>query len=320
MIWRRLLQPRIIIAVLLSAALLAFVFSISDLPKVIDYVRSLSFVTMVIVFVLAAAYLAIKWGQFHRYLDKEGINVTWRQSLLSFAVGEMTLPIPAGIYAQNYVLRRTACADFSRSSAATTAILVMEAIVSLLIVGILDIPAWWWLRPLILGFLLLCALLTALFLLIRPLRDLARDLLQAGPLEKIGPELIETAEGMRELFHPRVAAVALPIAVVYLLDLAVAFWVTARGIGIEGFTFTQATTIYLFAIAVVEVVPFSSNLGVIEAGGVGAAQAWGYSFTEGLAMMLAFRIVWTISVWIQGGAIMFYLRDEFRNECDTGLE
>lgn len=320
MTWRTLLQPRIIIAVLLSTALLAFVFSVSDLPKVIGYVRSISVAIMAAVFVLAAVYLAIKWWQFHRYLDKEGIAVTWRQSLLSFAVGEMTLPIPAGIYAQNYVLRRTACADFSRSSAATTAILVMEALVSLLIVGILDIPAWWWLRPLILGFLVLCAAVVALFLLLRPLRDLAGHLMQAGPLRKIGPEVIEAVESLRDLFHPRVAIVALPIAFVYLIDLVLAFWVTAHGMGISSLSLRQATTIYLFAVAVVEVVPFSSNLGVIEAGGVGAAQAWGYSVTEGLAMMLGFRIVWTVSVWIQGAAIMIYLRDEFRDGCDNGFD
>ncbi len=314
--WKRLLKPRIVIPVLLSAALLAFVFSLSNISLVMDRITRLSLTTMAITFALAIGYLVVKWVQFHRYLMKEGISATWRQSVLSYAVGEMTLPIPAGIYAQNYVLRSTACADFSRSSAATTAILIVEAIVSLLIVGILDIPAWWWLRPVILGLLGLSAIVVALFLWVRPLRDLAGNLLQAGPLHKVGPEFIETIEGVRDLFHPRIAAVAMPIAIVYLLDLVAGFFVTAHGIGISSLNFQEAVTIYLFAVAVVELVPFSSNLGFIEAGGVGAAQAWGYSFNDGLAMMLAFRLVWTGSVWLLGGITILLLRGELGDRCE----
>ncbi len=314
--WKRLLRARIVIPVLLSAALLAFVFSISNISQVMGYIVSLSLAAIAIVFALTVVYLALKWGQFHRYLGQEGIFATWRQSLLSFAVGEMTLPVPAGIYAQNYVLRSTACADFSRSSAATTAVLAMEAIVCLLIVGIVNIPQWSWLRPVILGIFVAGAALAVLFIKVAPVRDRAGDLLQAGPLRKVGPEFIETVEGVRDLFNPRVVAVALPIAVVYLLSLAAGFFMTAHGMGIGQLTFGQAVTIYLFAVAVVEVVPFSSNLGVIEAGGIGAAQAWGYSFSEGLAMMLGFRLVWTGSVWLLGAITMLLLRGEFGNRCD----
>lgn len=304
------------IPVLLSAALLAFVFSISNISQVMGYIVSLSLAAIAIVFALTVVYLALKWGQFHRYLRQEGIFATWRQSLLSFAVGEMTLPVPAGIYAQNYVLRSTACADFSRSSAATTAVLAMEAIVCLLIVGIVNIPQWSWLRPVILGVFVAGAAVAALFIKVTPVRDRAGDLLQVGPLRKLGPEFIETVEGVRDLFSPRVAAVALPIAVVYLVSLVAGFFVTAHGMGITGLSFGEALTIYLFAIAVEELVPFSSNLGVIEAGGVAAAQALGYGFTEGLAMMLGFRLVWTGSVWLLGAITMLFLRGEFGNRCD----
>lgn len=311
-----MLRARIVIPVLLSAALLAFVFSISNISQVMGYIVSLSLAAIAIVFALTVVYLALKWGQFHRYLRQEGIFATWRQSLLSFAVGEMTLPVPAGIYAQNYVLRSTACADFSRSSAATTAVLAMEAIVCLLIVGIVNIPQWSWLRPVILGVFVAGAAVAALFIKVTPVRDRAGDLLQVGPLRKLGPEFIETVEGVRDLFSPRVAAVALPIAVVYLVSLVAGFFVTAHGMGITGLSFGEALTIYLFAIAVEELVPFSSNLGVIEAGGVAAAQALGYGFTEGLAMMLGFRLVWTGSVWLLGAITMLFLRGEFGNRCD----
>lgn len=311
-----MLRARIVIPVLLSAALLAFVFSISNISQVMGYIVSLSLAAIAIVFALTVVYLALKWGQFHRYLGQEGIFATWRQSLLSFAVGEMTLPVPAGIYAQNYVLRSTACADFSRSSAATTAVLAMEAIVCLLIVGIVNIPQWSWLRPVILGVFVAGAAVAALFIEVTPVRDRAGDLLQVGPLRKLGPEFIETVEGVRDLFSPRVAAVALPIAVVYLVSLVAGFFVTAHGMGITGLSFGEALTIYLFAIAVEELVPFSSNLGVIEAGGVAAAQALGYGFTEGLAMMLGFRLVWTGSVWLLGAITMLFLRGEFGNRCD----
>jgi len=316
--WARLLQPRILIPLLLSAALLAFVFSISNISQVMGYILSLSAATISLVFAMTVVYLSLKWAQFHRYLEREGIPATWRQSALSFAVGEMTLPVPAGIYAQNYVLRTTACADFSRSSAATTAILAMEAIVSLLIVGIVDIPSWGWLRPLILALFVGAAATSALFLRVGSARDLAGRLLQWGPMEKVGPELMEAVEGLRDLFRPGVAAIALPLAALYLSSMVAGFFFTAHGMGFAALSFGEALTIYLFAIAVEELVPFSSNLGVIEAGGVAVAQAWGYSFTEGLAMMLGFRLAWTGSIWLLGAITILLLRGEFGQRCDDG--
>lgn len=41
-----------------------------------------------------------------------------------------------------------------------------------------------------------------------------------------------------------------------------------------------------------------SQIGTVEVLGMSAAQAWGMSLTDGLALMLGFRIVWTGAVWL----------------------
>ena len=308
----KLLEPGVAIPGLLGIALLVLVFSLADVPKVVEYIRRLSLASLAVIFVLTLTYLGLKWIQFHLYLKKIPLRVTWRQSILAFLVGEMTLAVPAGMYAENYVLRRIAGADFSRSSAATTAILITEAGFSILAVGIIGIPGWEWLRPAAAGLLVGFVAVGMGLILSPPLRELGEVVLTFGPMRQVGPELIETSESLRDLFVPRIAVRAFLLCACYLLALAASFYEVARGMGIAGLNFVQATSIYLFSIAVVEVLPISSHLGVIEAGGVSAAQAWGYSWTEGLAMMLGVRLTWTGATWLVGLITMALLRGEFR--------
>ena len=306
-----LTQPRILIPVLISAALLAFVLTISDAAAVMGKIQGIPIGIMALALGLAVLYLVLKGFLWHYFMNVIQISISWRQLVLAFAVGEIAVSLPAGIYAQNYVLRRVAGADFSRSSAATTALLAGEATISMVVLAIFGIPGWDWLRPAIIGLFAVSAVVVAILLGVRQVRDLAGRLLRMGPLRTIGPEFLEMVESARMLLTPRVALHSIPVIAAYLLALVAAFYLVAHGVGVTALTFLQATTVYLFALAVVLVSPISSHLGVVEAGGLGAMHAWGYSSTEGIAALLGFRLVWTGAVWLVCIPVVVLLHREF---------
>ncbi len=303
-------QPGIVIPVLLSAALLTFVLTISDSGAVMGQIRGIPLGTMGLSLALAACYLILKGLLWHYFVGTIGIPITWRQSILAFAVGEMAVSLPAGIYAQNYVLRRAAGADFARTSAATTASLAGEATMSMVVLAIFGVPGWDWLLPSILGLFAAFSLALVLLLYMRPVKLMGR-LFRMGPLRKILAEFLEMTDSARLLLSVQVVLRAVPVIGCYLLALVTAFYLVAHGVGVTSLTFLQSATVYLFALAVVLVTPISSHLGVVEAGGLGAMHAWGYSSTEGIAALLGFRLVWTGAVWLLCIPVVAALRREF---------
>ncbi len=309
--WARLLQPRILIPVLLAAALLTFAFSITDLGRVMGDIRGIPLAAMAGTLGLAAAYLGIKWFELNVLLNGLGIYPSWRQLVVASAVGEMTLTIPSGIYVQNYVLKHVQGAGFARSSAATTATLAAEALVVFLTLAILPVPGWRWLQPIIIG-MLAAAVLAGLGLYRwQHARNALTDWLSRNTA---GRGIIEMLEGLRALCTFRLAAWAFLLSAAYLLLLVWAFLVIGHGAGVPGLNFLEALTTYFFSLGIILILGgFLSQLGVMEVAGLGVARAWGYSATQGLAMLLGFRIVWVVSIWLIGGTLLVILRNQFRN-------
>jgi hypothetical protein len=309
-LWRRVLRPGILLPLLLSAALLAFAFSISDLPLVMDRVLKISLPTAALGFGFAVTYLVVKCLQFNLLLNRLDIRLRWRRVAFAFAVAEMTITIPAGIYVQNYILGRMRSAGFARSSAATTATLIIELLVVLVLLAVLGVPTWGWVRPLALA--ILAGLLGFLGLL------LWTDILSGGlvpwlrraGLETLSRGLADMTTGLRQLAVMRTVVPAVLLAVVYLGALGAAFVVIARGTGADGFTFSQAVNVYAFSLAVTLLLAgILTQLGVIEVAGLGAATTFGYDPSAALAMMIGFRIVWMGSVWLASGPTAWLLRD-----------
>jgi hypothetical protein len=306
-----LIRPRVLIPILLTAALLAFALSISDLPRVMGHIKGLSFGHLAAAFGLALGYLALKGVQFRLLLAGLDIHISWRRLLLAYSIGELTLPIPSGIYAQNYVLRRIHGEKFSLSAAATTVTLFVEGALVLTTLVILRIPHWDWLRPAILTFYGVSAVILALLMRSQRLKNLMITE-RNGWAQTLTGALRETAGGLRALIAPRILVPAVLLSIAYLTLLVAAFFVVGRGVGIPELTFEQATTIYFFSLGVTLLLGgVMTQLGVIEVAGLGAAQAWGYTLTEGLAMLLGFRLVWMGSVWLISGPIAWMLRGEF---------
>ena len=309
---RKLSRPEVLMPLVLSVALIGALLGVTDAPKVLDLVARISLPLVLLNFPLVVAYLALKSLQLRLFLNDIRIRVSWKQLLFAFASGEMSASVPGGMFLQNYVLRRVAGAGFARSSAATAAILVVEGGVSLVVLAILGIPGWGLLRPAILIFLVIAAAAILLLVKTRGLRDLLGRAVQAGPLRPIGLGAMQMAEELGRLCTPRVAARAALVGAAYLLAISAGLLVVAHGIGETTFTYQQAVTAYLFALAMVLLSPISSQLGMIEAGGVGVLQTMGYGPTDALAMMLGLRLVWTASVWMSCGLILLLLRGEWR--------
>lgn len=316
--WEKLIQPRVVVPVLLSVAALAFVFSVADVPVVMDRITHMPMAVLAGTYVLVLAYLALKILQFSYFLGKLQIPTTPGELIVAYGVGEMALSLPGGIYAQNYVLGKVGHLNVARSLAATTAVLMGELVIALLVLLVVEIPGWWWLRWSILSLLAAAVLFVVALLKIRALRRWIDEIFHIGPLRQMEVGFLEVLQGMGDLARPGIALRSLLTATVYLFVLVGGFYLTGHGVGVGQLTFQQATTIYLFAVAATEILPISSHVGIIELGGVSAAQAWGYSFTEGLAMMLGFRLVWTGSVWLTGGVALFIFRDEFKEEAEPG--
>jgi uncharacterized membrane protein YbhN (UPF0104 family) len=303
-------RMEIVLPVLLTAALLAFAFVLGDLPTAFGRVRALPFAVIAGGFALAALYWALKGLLFRQLLAHIGIQPDWRRLGAAYAVGEMCLTIPAGMYAQNWVLSRIHGADIARSAAATTGILAVEGTLLILVLAVLAIPGWPWLRPAVLGIM---AVLGAAFLVLMSTLGRRPKRLRRGRLRAVRVTLFRFLLALRALGKPLLLLEATALTAIYLTALVVAFMLVGRAVGNPGFTLVQAATIYFFSLGVSMLFGgVLSQLGVVESVGIGAAQAWGYGATDALAMLLGFRLVWMGSIWVVSGACLWLLRRELR--------
>ncbi len=147
-----LLRPKLLLSVLLAAALLTVAFKLGDLDSVLARVQAIPLWVMALALAAAIVYLALKCWQFRHLLANLELHPDWRRLVLAFSVGELAVTLPFGIFAQNWVLSATGKAHFGRSSAATVIMILTESLVVLLFLAVVGIPGWPELRPLALVF------------------------------------------------------------------------------------------------------------------------------------------------------------------------
>jgi uncharacterized membrane protein YbhN (UPF0104 family) len=312
--WLRVfLNVKVFIPVLLAVALLAFAFGLTDITRVLASIRQMPLSAIVLVFALAFIYFVLKALQLKLLLARLGIHSSWRRLLPAYSIGEMSVTIPTGVYAQNYVLQRVDRVSFARSAAATTAALAVEILVVLVGLVVVKIPGWPWLQLTTFALLVLAAAVSIPLATSRQFRVLALRWLQRGPLRPIGKSVLEFLQGLRQSASVAVMLPASLLGVAYLLVLALAFLTVGHAVGVDRLDFAQALSIYFFSLATILLLAGAlTQLGGIELAGLGAAAAWGYSWTEGLAMLLGFRLVWTCSIWLIAGTLILLLRAELR--------
>lgn len=316
---RTLLQPSILLPILLAGALLAFVLSISDLPRVFGRIGEIGAAAVLLCAGCAVYYLVLKGLVFRLLLHGLGFAVHWRPFLLAYAVGEMTLQLPAGTYASNYLLSRMGQAQPGRSSAATTVLLILETVVVMAVLAALGIPGWQWLQP---ALVVLIGLHVGVMALVVTSAGLRRwlDGFRGRFLGPIAHGLLDLVNGLRALSTVRYLGLGTLLTLVYLTGLGVGLGIIGRSQGLD-MSFQQGLTIYFAALLVTLFLgSMLTQLGVIEAVGLGAAQAWGYGLNEGLAAVLGFRIIWIGSVWLICGTLALLLRRELAGSGGNGVQ
>ena len=296
---RHLLKPQVILPVLLAAALLVFAFSLGDVHQVILRVRKLPLRVLALALAAVACYLVCKAAQLKLMLTQINLKIPARPFWLAFAVGELTVTLPLGMFSQNWVLSASRRIHIGRSSAATVMMVLVEVAVVFLFLAVVQIPGWRDTRPLAVALLVAVGLaLLGLLLFEHRARTLVTHLHR--PWARRAAEAgLEMLRGLRKLSTPVMLAINIALAAVYLGALTYAFWVVGRGMDSHQLDYLTAATIDMFSLAVILVgAGLFSQIGTVELLGMLAARAWGIDYTDGLALMLGFRIVWTGSIWL----------------------
>jgi hypothetical protein len=286
--------------IVLAGALFFFAIKLGDLGRAMSHIRGLPLSVLALALVMAIVYLLLKAWQLHLLLGNLGIRPDWKRLCLAFCVGELALTLPFGIFAQNWVLARTGRAHFGETAAATVVMLLVEIFVVLLLLAVVGIKGWPFVRPVAIGAGVgLCLLIVFVLHFEQGARSLCSRVSQ--PLfHKALNGLIDMLAGVRKLSNFHFLGLNVVIAAAYLSALVVAFMVVGRHVGLERFGFLMAATTYGFALAVVFLTGgLISQIGTVEVLGMGAAQAaWGIPYAEGLTLMLGFRLVWTGAMWL----------------------
>lgn len=307
-IWKTLAQPKATVPVLLAAALLAVAVSLSNIPLVFQRIGKTPLPYLLWTLAFAAAYLISKGLQLQGFLKDLDVVVPWRSVLLAYTVGELTLTLPLGIYAQNYLLQRMQGSRLSRTVAATTLMLVFEAGMFFLLLALLGVAGWPWLRPVAL--FCLAGLIAFVGLLTRWKRLQRRTVRVVSALRLPGTAVQEFLDSLGVLANRRILLRRGYLTALYVVMLIGAFHTVAHGVGVPKLDFLQAATIYAFSLSIALIFGgITSQVGVVEIAGMGVARLYGYSFTEGLAMLLGFRLIWTACIWLLCLPIVFWLRD-----------
>ena len=306
---RVMARPKVFLPILLAGALFFLAISLGDIGKVMGRIRAIPLLNLGAALGCAAIYLIFKSLQLHLLLNDLGAHPQRKRFALAFAVGELAVTFPLGIFSQNWVLSEEDRIHFGRSSAATVVMLLMEIAVVLLLLTIVGIPGWPPLRPLA-GVLLV--MIAALMFGVLHFESFAQRLAGRVKNEKLHKALDETVgliRGLKRLAALRVLFVNFAITAVYLGALCAAFMAIGHGVGEDQLTYVQAATIYCFSLAAVLLTGgLSGQIGTIEIIGMNAARAWGVGYTDGLALMLGFRVAWTGSMWLLNTpiAVMFW--------------
>ncbi len=310
---RKLLSPRVLVPLILSAGIIAGLLAFTDIKTVLRLMEGFNHLYLLYFLLLMIAYELIRGIQWHYLLTALKIRAPLKSQWFAFLVGETAKSLPIGNYVQNYLLERSQGADFGRSSAASTLIILTEVAISLLGVVILGLGPWTpYLRIVILSGIALSAIFVAIILKRHNPHAPPHWLTQHKSLTKALDEFHRFEEGARDLFHPRVLLVEALLSATYLLCAGAGLWLIIEGIGLGHVTFGEALSAYFFSLAVSLIVPIPIDIGVLEVSGVGALLLVGVSREGAVSAMLINRVLSMGSALVIGLAAMLVWHDELR--------
>jgi uncharacterized membrane protein YbhN (UPF0104 family) len=285
----------VVIATVAALGLLALVSRLAAARGSASEIWQILQDTWVLVLLLTIPYLAARALVWYSLLRELNIRVPLSHAAISFAGGEITKSLPAGVYVQNVLLARLEhFGKYSvvRSSMATTALLGLEAALALPVALIVGFPGHPWVRWMLIGVVAAWILLLCLAWMLvhhwaaqwgsgmpdwlERFRKLAEEFLLAGA----------------ELISRRVALNLLPVAL-YMLFYTLQLYAIVRAAGINTISFGDTLGIYALIVLAVILIPVPTEVGLTEAAGLGALVGFGVSSSKSAIVMLSLRILAT---------------------------
>jgi uncharacterized protein (TIRG00374 family) len=310
---KKLLQPKVLIPLILSIAIIAALLAFSNVQKVLSLMESFQKLYLLYFLLLVAAYEVVRGAQWHFLLKGLDIHVPLRTQIFTFAAGEVTKSMPIGNYFQNYLLQQSQGTDFGFSSAATTLIILIEVAVSLVGVVILGVGSWTgWLRPVIILGVVVVGLVGWAFHRFHRAGRTPKWVREHKAFRKALDELSQFRQGVAALLHPRILGLAITLGALYLVIAGVGLYVVVRGLGIGHIALPQALGVYFFSLAFSLIIPIPIDIGVLEVSGVGAFIAMGLDRNPAVGTMLINRVLSIGASLAIALIVIAVLHDEFR--------
>jgi uncharacterized membrane protein YbhN (UPF0104 family) len=312
---KKLLHPKVIIPTLLSAAFLAFILTFANSGEVGGEIARAASRAAVPAFFLSVVYLVAKLVQWKIYLARLGIRPNWQELLVPYAGGEMSNSLPLGVYLETYLLKGSLGSAMGRSAAATTWMLITEIVTCLLVLVVVEIPGWPWVRPLAAG-LILGMLLTG-FLLFK-LKFVHEGLCKWQPRQRwLWPArdgIKQFLEGSGQLFSWHTFVYGLPLTAIYLGAQATILYVIGTVVTPpdQSWSWAEATTAFAFSLVVVLLVPVLPHLGSVEASGLGVLLAFSVNRNTAVGSFLSLRLLSMGSIILVCWLVLLLLHREVR--------
>ncbi|MGH2410284.1 MAG: lysylphosphatidylglycerol synthase transmembrane domain-containing protein, partial [Chloroflexota bacterium] len=306
-------HPKVVIPIIVGLGLLAYVASLASAPQSSGQLWTVLRRVWWIALVLTIPYFVARLWVWNDLLRRLGITVKFRRLLLSFAGGELTKSLPAGIYVENYLLKRLRHLDEEqtvRSTVATTAMLGLETAIALAVVLAIGVPGASWVRW---GLGIIVAIwvlvLACLWILVNRIGDRHPDM--PDWLRHIQIDAKKFLHAGGALIRPRTLRDLPPTALYMFVYAADLFFIT-RALPARNLSWSALITVYAVMILAVVLIPIPTEIGISEISALGALSAFGVGHGEAAVVALALRILGTGATILVAGVIFLALRSELR--------
>jgi len=288
-----------LVGFLAGACLLVFVLATSDLGKVVDGFRHFNYALVPVLFGVIAGREAVRVVEWRLLLRNLGVRARWRHTILALLSGDAAQLVPGGIYASNLVLKREEDANVARSLAATLATQLLEAFVCLAVLTAFGVYGWPWMRPVAAA--VLAGFIGFLILVTRPAVSewLEEHGGGGGLLDRLRDGLKQFLQGVEGLIDdPWLITRAVFLAAAHLAFTVAGLYVITQALGIRNIGWTSVAAIYAFVLALVNLNPLPTDIGVSEGSGMSIFVASGVDQSQGLTAMLLIRFAIILSTLV----------------------
>jgi hypothetical protein len=287
----KLLRPRVIIPVVVSVALIAGLFSFANAPRVVGLIVRLDPLYLGSFFGLMVFYQAVRCLQWLYLLNHLEVRVPLRSQIFSYLGGALAKYLPVGSYFQNYLLYETRQVDPAVTSAATTLIVLTEPAASMIMVFIIGIDGWGWLRWLIgIGLPLGTGFGVGLFKWLDRY-GVPRWIKRRPRLKGLAEVMDRFLEGVGRVAHARLLVVQGLLAGCYVAIGGIGLYVVELMLRQRGVSVFSAMAAYGFSLTAALVVPVFTDIGTLEVSGVAALISEGAGKHVAVGMMIFDRVL-----------------------------